>query len=51
MIQFILNLIFYYKVADIPKEDLICHFTETNEFIKVGQENGAVLVHWLDITQ
>ncbi|XP_077286808.1 dual specificity protein phosphatase MPK-4 isoform X2 [Arctopsyche grandis] len=32
-------------VQDIPKEDLICHFTETNEFIKEGQENGAILVH------
>ncbi|XP_053601995.1 dual specificity protein phosphatase MPK-4-like isoform X2 [Plodia interpunctella] len=41
------NLTFkYIKLADVPKEDLISHLPETNEFIKeaIG-DDGTVLVH------
>ncbi|KAI8429394.1 hypothetical protein MSG28_000037 [Choristoneura fumiferana] len=34
-------------VADVPKEDLISHLPETNEYIKKAiTEGGVVLVHW-----
>lgn len=41
------NLTFHYvKLADVPKEDLITHLPETNEFIKQAiAEGGTVLVH------
>ncbi|XP_072935388.1 dual specificity protein phosphatase MPK-4-like [Epargyreus clarus] len=36
----------YIKVADVPKEDLISHLPECNEFIKEAVSNGGiVLVH------
>ncbi|XP_075990194.1 dual specificity protein phosphatase MPK-4-like [Anticarsia gemmatalis] len=41
------NLTFHYvKLADVPKEDLISHLPETNEFIKQAiADGGIVLVH------
>ncbi|CAB3258933.1 unnamed protein product [Arctia plantaginis] len=41
------NLTFHYvKLADVPKEDLISHLPETNEFIKQAiADGGVVLVH------
>jgi hypothetical protein len=33
-------------VTDMPREDLLTHFENTFEFIKEGQEQGVVLVHW-----
>ena len=33
-------------VTDTPREDLLTHFENTSEFIKAGQEQGVVLVHW-----
>ncbi|CAH2002478.1 unnamed protein product [Acanthoscelides obtectus] len=35
----------YIQLSDLPKEDLLSHFDETDEFIKEGMANGAVLVH------
>lgn len=42
----LIHTIFTIPVADVPKEDLIKHFPETNEFISNAQEKGSVLVHW-----
>ncbi|XP_026727471.1 dual specificity protein phosphatase MPK-4-like [Trichoplusia ni] len=41
------NLTFkYVKLADVPKEDMISHLPETNEFIKQAvADGGIVLVH------
>lgn len=41
------NLIFHYvKLADVPKEDLISHLPETNDFIKQAiLDGGTILVH------
>ncbi|XP_022826135.1 dual specificity protein phosphatase MPK-4-like [Spodoptera litura] len=41
------NLVFHYiKMADVPKEDLISHLPETNNFIKQAiADGGTVLVH------
>ncbi|KAF9412687.1 hypothetical protein HW555_008895 [Spodoptera exigua] len=41
------NLVFHYvKLADVPKEDLISHLPETNNFIKQAiADGGTVLVH------
>jgi protein-tyrosine phosphatase len=34
-------------VADIPKDDLISHLPECNEFIQGAVDGGGtVLVHW-----
>jgi hypothetical protein len=33
-------------VTDTPREDLLTHFENTSDFIKAGQEQGVVLVHW-----
>ncbi|XP_023720741.1 dual specificity protein phosphatase MPK-4 isoform X1 [Cryptotermes secundus] len=35
----------FLQVTDIPSEDLLSHFEHTSEFIRTGQEQGAVLVH------
>ncbi|KAL4703991.1 hypothetical protein ACJJTC_000377 [Scirpophaga incertulas] len=36
----------YVKLADVPKEDLITHLPETNQYIKQAiSEGGTVLVH------
>jgi hypothetical protein len=35
-----------FAVTDIPSEDMLTHFEHTSEFIRTGQEQGAVLVHW-----
>ncbi|KAM3956614.1 dual specificity protein phosphatase MPK-4 [Aphomia sociella] len=42
-----INLTFkYVKLADVPKEDLISHLPETNEFIRDAvSKGGTVLVH------
>lgn len=37
----------YIGLADLPSEDLLSHFDDTYEFITVGLEKGAVLVHCL----
>lgn len=40
-------IVIKFSVADVPKEDLICHLPETNQFIKEAIANGGtVLVHW-----
>ncbi|KAJ8734453.1 hypothetical protein PYW08_013703 [Mythimna loreyi] len=41
------NVVFHYiKLADVPKEDLISHLPETNEFIKQAiAGGGTILVH------
>nr|CAI5821327.1 unnamed protein product [Callosobruchus analis]CAI5829611.1 unnamed protein product [Callosobruchus analis] len=35
----------YIQLSDLPKEDLLSHFDETDQFIRDGIANGAVLVH------
>jgi hypothetical protein len=35
-----------FPVTDTPREDLLTHFEDTCGFIKAGQEQGVVLVHW-----
>ena len=43
---FIKNFTLFFQVTDLPEEDLLSHFTGSNEFIQAGlAKDGAVLVH------
>jgi hypothetical protein len=45
-VQILKLFILLFPVTDFPREDLLTHFENTSEFIKEGQEQGVVLVHW-----
>lgn len=33
------------RLSDLPSEDLLSHFDETDEFIRLALKNGSILVH------
>ena len=44
--QLTLDFLLFFQVTDLPEEDLLSHFTGSNEFIQGGlAKDGAVLVH------